>query len=131
EEDPVQQKLAKQAEKAAERQEKAAVKLAEHGSLIANGDFETDSKGNGTPDHWGGAKQSIFYVTEGENTFMRFQSNKPGDMVVNYSKIDIPAGTKAMELTWDWRIQNLKPGKEKWFDARFMLKQLDAAGNKI
>ncbi|WP_269537125.1 glycoside hydrolase family 5 protein [Cerasicoccus fimbriatus] len=130
EEDPAYQKRQKALEEVRQRREKAGKTLEEHGSLIVNGDFQTDSNSDGKPDHWGKAKGGISYPTEGENTFMRIESDKPGEMVMYYTKIDIPEGVEALELSWDWRTSNLKPGLQAWHDARIMMKLLDSSGKK-
>src|SRR5437763_6547575 len=48
-----------------------------------------------------------------------------------YRLIELPAGTKALELSWRQRVTDLKPGKEPWFDARIMLEFKDASGKKL
>ena len=71
------------------------------------------------------------WLTEEGNRFLRLASTEPGQMVLLYRTIDIPAGVKALELTWRQRISDLKPGKEPWFDARIMLEFKDDAGKKM
>lgn len=128
--DPAYQRKLKAEKKITDRQDKAAKTLAEHGSIIPNGDFETDKNGDGKPDYWGNPNSSVSYPNEGGNTFMRITSNEPGKLVMSYSKYDIPAGVEALELSWDWRTSNLKPGSKPWHDARIMMKLLDSRGKK-
>ncbi|MEX2382305.1 MAG: glycoside hydrolase family 5 protein [Opitutales bacterium] len=104
---------------------KAAARLEEHGDMFPNGDFETDSNGDGRPDHWGGGN----YVTEDGNTFLRINA-KPDELAMHYSKMDIPAGVEALELSWRWRIRDLKPGAKAWFDARIMMNLIYGSGSK-
>jgi hypothetical protein len=131
------QKAAKaaQAEKHANqemrRRDKAAAVLAEHGSLIPNGDFETSSKNNGIPDGWGALKDGSAWVVEDGNRFMRIHADAPGKMLMVYRTYDIPAGIEAMELKWRHRISGLKVGEKPWFDARIMMEFLDAKGEKL
>ncbi|MDQ3812867.1 MAG: glycoside hydrolase family 5 protein [Armatimonadota bacterium] len=121
---------AKQEKAATARQTKAAAELEKIGSLFSNGDFETDKKGDGWPDDWGGLKDGSYEVENG-NHFLRMKSSTPGKLVSIYREVTIPAGVKALELTWKQRISDLKPGKAAWFDARIMMNFKDAAGQKM
>lgn len=116
---------------AAARQAKAAAALTANGSLIPNGDFESAKKTGASPDDWGTFKGNTSWQTEGDNHFVRLQSTEPDKMVMLYRTIDIPAGTKALKLTWRWRVTELKVGKQPWFDARILLELLDSAGKKV
>lgn len=100
-------------------------------SLIANGDFQKDENADGAPDGWSQPKGTISYGVEGENKFVRITSEKPGQLALLYRPVNIPAGTKALELTWKQRLTNLKPGAQSWFDARIMMNWKDAAGAKM
>lgn len=126
---------AAQAKKYADQEErrraKAAAFLAEHGTLIANGSFEANTKKEGIPDHWGAMKDGSAWVVEDGNRFMRLQANEPDKMLMVYRTYDIPAGVEAMKLTWRQRISGLKVGANPWFDARIMMEYLDAGGNKL
>jgi nucleoid-associated protein YgaU len=122
----------KQAKVAAAVQAKAASDLAKGGLLIPNGNFETESKKiTGSPEGWGRMVNGLSWETEEGNHFIRLKSVEPGKTTMIYRLINIPAGTKALELSWRWRITDLKPGKEGWFDARFMMEWKDAAGRKL
>jgi endoglucanase len=100
-------------------------------NLVVNGDFQTDTDSDGTPDNWGAAKGGLSYAIEGENRFMRLTPEKPGQMILNYRQIAIPEGIKALELRWKQRISNLKPSRYPWFDARIMMQWLGATGNEL
>ncbi len=122
---------AKQAAAATAKQGKAAAALEKGTPLISNGDFETDKNADGWPDNWGRPKAGGSWLEEGGNHFLRLKSTQPGEVVMLYRTFDLPAGAKALELTWRWRITDLKPGKEPHFDARFMMEFLDAGGKKL
>jgi endoglucanase len=70
EDDPAFQRRLKQQQAMNARREKAGQLLEEHGDIFPNGDFERDSNGDGSPDHWGGGT----YVKEDGNTFMRINA---------------------------------------------------------
>lgn len=128
-------KAAKQAKDAAARQAKAAALLASTGSLVTNGDFEHDGDGkkkqaDGKPDDWGLPKSGGWLEEEG-NHFLRLTSDQPGETVLVYRQFDLPADVKALELSWRWRVTDLKPGREPWFDARILMNFKDAAGKKM
>lgn len=117
--------------KTEQRQRKAAKVLAENASLIANGGLEADGNNDGRPDHWGKLKDRLSYETEAGNRYLRLQSDNPEKMVMYYSVIDLPADVQALELSFDWRLTDIKQGTEPWHDARVMLKFLDANGKKL
>jgi len=107
------------------------INAADGSSLIKNGDMQADSNQDGRPDRWGNAGNGQEYLTEGGNTFLRMTSNDPSKMVMHYLNIDIPKGVRAMELSWDWRVNGLKKGSAAWHDARIMLKVLDTRGKPM
>ena len=100
-------------------------------SLIPNGNFQLDDNTDGTPDGWGAPKGPLSYQKEGDNTFARLHSEKPGQTAMLYRLVPIPDGVKAVELTWKQRISEIKPGKQAWFDARIMMEWKDADGKKL
>jgi endoglucanase len=115
---------------AAARRAKAAELLAERGSLVSNGDFETPQKKSPSkPEGWAVPKTGSWEDEDG-NHFARIVA-EPKRTTLLYRTIDLPAGVEALELTFRWRITDLKPGKEAWYDARTMLEFVDAAGKKI
>lgn len=124
-------KLEKQAKDAAAKRAKAANAAEKNGSLISNGNFEADKKGASWPDDWGRLKVGGSWETDGGNHFLRLKADAPGQTVLVYRPVDLPAGTKALELSWRWRVSDLKPGKEPHFDARIMMEFKDAAGKKL
>ncbi len=88
--------------------------------LLSNGDFETDANADSWPDDWGRPKVGGSYQSENGNHFLRLQSPEPGTMVTEYREVKVPAGIKAVELTWKQRLSNFKRGKNSWFDARII-----------
>lgn len=122
---------AKRDKDAATKRARAAALLEKEGSLIANGSFEADEKNDGVPDQWGKLKDAMSYEVENGNRFLRLKSPKPGEMVLLYREIELPANLEALELTWRQRITDLKPGKENYFDARIMLEFKDESGKKL
>ena len=121
-------KLENDAEK---RRAKAGRLLTANGSLITNGNFETDSKSAGWPDHWGRLKIGGSWEQEGDNHFLRLRSPAPGTMVMAYRTFDLPADTKALELRWRQRVTGLKKGDSPWFDARIMMEFSGIDGKKL
>lgn len=116
---------------AAAKQAKAAQLLQATGSLITDGDFEKDANADLWPDDWGRLGPNATWETENGNHFLRLKSTEPGKLVLMYRLVDLPADTKALELTWKQRVTDLKTGKMPWFDARIMMELKDAAGNKM
>lgn len=114
---------------ASSRRSKAAEALAKQGSLIANGNFETDSKKANWPDHWGRPKSGSWLSEEG-NHFLRLDAIA-GELVSVYRTVDIPADTQALQLSWRQRITGLKKGKLPWYDARIMLDLIGIDGKKL
>ncbi|WP_309383845.1 glycoside hydrolase family 5 protein [Cerasicoccus frondis] len=109
----------KDQEKMAGRQAKADRLLSETGSLIPGWDFEG---------RWSGKKN---IVEEGGNHYLRLVSTEPGEMVMDYREVDIPAGVDALQLSWSQRVTGLKKGEKPWFDARIMMEWKDASGKKL
>jgi endoglucanase len=100
-------------------------------NLVSNGDFELDANADQWPDDWGRLKEGGHYEVEAGNRFFRLTSPEAGKTILAYREIKIPAGTRAVELTWKQRVSNLKRGKQSWFDARIMMNWLDDTRNKI
>lgn len=127
-----QAKAEKAAAGAAARQSKAAALLAKTGNLIDNGGFETAGKNSSWPAAWPNLKENGSWETHPEGgRFLRMKSTVPDKTVMVFRNLVLPAGTKAVELKWRWRITDLKPGKMPWFDARFMMDFKDAANKKL
>ena len=98
--------------------------------LLSNGNFEADKDADGWPDDWGHLKEAS-WQKDGDKHFLRLTSPEPGKLVLLYRPVNIPNGTRALELNWRQRVSDLKPGKQAWFDARIMLDFKDAAGEKL
>lgn len=125
-------KAAKAAADAEKRQGKAAALLEKTGNLLPNGDFETAAKKIEWPDGWPNLKQNGSWETDTEgNRFLRIKSTEPDKTVVAFRSVPIPAGVEALELSWRWRITDLKPGKMPWFDARIMMDVKNVANEKL
>ncbi len=102
---------------------------------IANGGFETDADGDRWPDGWGKLKSGATWESEEAsgraNHFLRLRAERAGETVLLYRRQTIPADVKALELSWRWRVSNLKLGKQSHHDARLMLGWLDRQEKKI
>jgi len=107
-----------------------AAETAATGSLLPDGSFESDANNDQWPDGWGRPKSGGSWQEESGNHFLRLTSGTPGEMVMLYQPVKIPVGVKAIELTFKWRVSNLKKGKQTWFDARIMMDFKDADGKK-
>jgi hypothetical protein len=99
--------------------------------LVANGGFETDADGDAWPDGWGKLKAGGSWGREEGNRFLRLSSTKPGETVLLFHPVRIPAEVKAVALHWRQRITDLKPGKQPWFDARVMIEARNGDGEKL
>ena len=121
----------KQKKDAATRRAKAKAALDKNGSLLSNGNFETDKKSVGWPDDWGRLKTGGGWESEDGNHFLRLTTKEPGQTILMFRAVDLPAGVDALELSWRQRISDLKAGKEPYFDARIMLEFKDEAGKKL
>ncbi len=100
-------------------------------SLVANGTFEKASTSGQGPDGWSLPNEGGSWQQEDGNHFLRLSSTEPGKAVMLYRQVPIPNGVKGLEMTWRWRVNNLKTGKQAWFDARIMLDFKDEAGTKL
>lgn len=100
-------------------------------NLASNGNFEASAKTPGWPDDWAQLKAGGSWETENGNHFLRMTSTTPGNMVMLYRQIAIPAGATTLDLIWRQRVTNLKLGTQAWFDARIMMEFQDAAGAKV
>jgi hypothetical protein len=100
-------------------------------SLIPNSDMELDADGDQWPDGWPKLKANGSWVAEDGNHFIRLTSPAPGTMVMLYREVAIPAGTKALSLSWRQRVTGLQVGEQPWFDARIMMEFMNAAREKV
>lgn len=99
-------------------------------SLLTNGAFEIDANGDQWPDDWANLGPDSSWESADGNRFIRLKSTIPGKMVMLYRPVVIPPGTKALQLTWRWRITALKTGKLPWNDARIIFEFANASGKK-
>lgn len=96
-------------------------------SLIPNGGFEEAKEG--APAGWPLHAQAA-YLEEDGNHFVR-QTAEAGKMIMLYRSVALPKGAEAFKLSFRVRWEGVKPGKEKWFDARVIIDFKDAAGQKL
>lgn len=117
---------------AAKRREQAAALLAREGTLLSNGNFETESKKKDAPEGWGKGGGISWEKDESDgNRFIRLTSLTPGKTVLLYRECPVPEGAAALEMTWKQRITGLKKGPKPWFDARIMLEFKGADGKTL
>ena len=102
----------------------ASGKAGEESSLLSNGDFSLSTKDPNWPDNWGKAA-GISWETENGKHFLRLVSQKPGQMLMAYREMNIPAGTKGIEITMRYRTAGVEHGTKSWFDARAIFHYLD------
>lgn len=100
-------------------------------SLTKNTDFEKDADADGWPDDWAKVKAGGSWEVENGNHFLRLKSQEPGEMVMLYQEISIPAGVEAIEMTWKQRVSDLELGEKSWFDARILMEFMDANRSKV
>lgn len=99
----------------------------EAASLLPNGGFE-QSANPSAPDGWGKLPAGATWEQEEGNHFLRLKTQEPGKTVMLYRAVQLPAGAKAVELSYRVRYADVKPGKEAWFDGRIMMNFKDAPG---
>ena len=99
--------------------------------LAPNGNFEAPNADSSWPLGWAGVKSSGTWETEAGNRFLRLKSSKPGEMVMLYQEIKLPADVEALKLKWKQRVSDLKKGKNSWFDARIMLEFINDQHEKV
>lgn len=116
---------------AAARRTQARAALQANGSLVSNGNLETDlKKPEQWPDDWPRPSGATWEQEDG-NHYLRLKSEDPGKTVMVFRTINLPEDAKALELTWRQRVSDLKTGKEPWFDARILMDFKDAGGTKL
>lgn len=119
----------KLAAQSAAAQAKVAAKLEAGGAILSNGDFETPNKAGDFAADWG--KSGTWGQDEDGNRFLRLTSTKPGENVMSFRTITLPAGVAAFEVSVRMRVTGLKPGDMPWHDARIMMEIKNAAGQKL
>lgn len=121
----------KRASEAAKRQENMLKNSGPDGELIPNGDFEQADAGGTVPAKWDPAQPPVFWAVEEGNRFLRLTAPEPDKMEKYYRRVDLPAGTKALEFKWRQRVTGLKRGKLQYYDARVILNFKDADGQMM
>lgn len=117
---------------AAKRREQAAALLAKEGTLLSNGNFETENKKKDSPEGWGKGGGITWEKDESDgNRFIRLTSLTPGKTVLLFRDCPVPEGAAALEMTWKQRITGFKKGPKPWFDARIMLEFKGADGKTL
>ena len=95
-------------------------------NIVPNGGLQSDSKGAGWPDGWGSsAPANMSWQQEDGKHFIRMASPAPDTMVMLYHEVKIPAGVKAVEIAFRYRVTGLQKGTQNYFDARSMFHFLD------
>lgn len=93
-------------------------------SPLANGDFESDHDQDKWPDNWT-RESGASWESEDGNRFVRLKQTEPGKMIVLYNAVPVGA-QKNLTLSLRVRYQGVKPGAEKWNDARLIFHFKDA-----
>lgn len=101
-------------------------------NLIGNGDFETATDNPNWPDGWAHPKSgSCSYEIEDGRRFIRMNATAPGETIILFRNVPIPAGVKAVELSLRARTIGLQPGTQPWFDARVLADFKSISGEKL
>lgn len=100
-------------------------------SLVPNPGLELDADADNWPDDWSHGNNGVTWESETGNRFLRLRCSSPGAWPMIDREVPIPAGVRALELTWNWRLRDVKPGTQPWFDARILMDFLDADRNKV
>ena len=110
----------------------AHVRAAPAPSLLPDASFETDADADNWPDGWPRAKAGVTWERDADgNRFLRFTADGPDRITMLYTEVALPEGVPALELTWRWRLADVKPGKMPWFDARVIFEFMDADRAKL
>jgi endoglucanase len=107
----------------------AAAAAAGGASLLPNVGFEAAASA-GKPDGWP-TPAGVTYEAEGgdakggdagkPNHFLRITSPQPGANVSVFQAVRLPPDVRAIELRYKVRFENVKRGKQSWFDGRIMM----------
>lgn len=107
-------------------------------SLLSNVGFESASSA-GEPDGWA-TPAGVLYEVEpaalgnaagAGNHFLRLLSPRPGANVSVFQAVKLPPDARALELRYKVRFENVKRGKESWFDGRIMMNFKGPAGEAV
>lgn len=104
---------------------------AQPASLVKNSSMEIDANQDGWPDGWPRLKSGGSWIEEGGNHFIRITATEPDKLNMLYMEVPVPEGAKALEISWRWRLTDVKVGAKPWFDARFMMEFMDASRAKV
>lgn len=99
--------------------------------LIPNPGLEASTSGD-WPDQWGGKPGAGGWLSEAGNHFIRLEALGPDRVSMLYRPFQIPADgafTK-FQLTYRARSNGIQRGPKEWFDARVIVKFVDAAGKE-
>ena len=79
-----------------------------------------------------GAKPpGISWEVEKGKHFLRLASQKPGQMLMAYREVPIPAPVQGIEVFIRYRTAGVKMGKSPWFDARAIFHFLDSGRRAV
>lgn len=100
--------------------------------LLSNHDFTEASSDPSWPEHWNRPKAgSVSWDIEGERRYVRMSTSEPGQNLLMYRIVKVPADAKALEISLTARVIGLKCGPQPWFDARVMADFKSATGEKV
>lgn len=102
-------------------------------SLLPNGDFELANETGDWPAGWGHRSDGsgMTWQAEQGKHFLRLVSQKPGQMLMLYRLIAVPADIKGINVSLRYRTADVKVGQQKWFDVRAIVDFLDGAGQTV
>lgn len=102
------------------------------GQLLPNGDLEAATVEANWPDYWTrpSAGSSSWDAEEGRR-YLRMNATAPGEVVLTYRSINVPAEVKALQLSLRARVIGLKCGPQAWFDARVIVDFKNKDGQKM
>ena len=89
----------------------SAAETAATGSLLPDGSFETDANSDGWPDGWGRPKSGGSWQEESGNHFLRLTSGTPGEMVMLYQQVQIPARREGDRADLQMAREQFEEGK--------------------
>lgn len=106
----------------------AAESLLNSESLLRNGDFETakDDK----PADWK-TGDGLSWETDGTNHFLRLKVVEPEKQVVAFRAVTLPKDTRALQLSYKVRFEEIVKGKATWHDGRIMMNFRDADKREV
>ncbi|WP_052573964.1 cellulase family glycosylhydrolase [Haloferula sp. BvORR071] len=97
--------------------------------LLPNGSFEALTS-PGRADGWP-ADADVTIPEEAGNHFLRLKSPSPGKQVMAYQAVSLGKEVQALRLSYKVRHEDIRRGKQAWFDGRIMMNFKDAAGSVV